>query len=391
VYLQLKEYGYIPPPLPGGQCYADAAVAGLPGSDNLSLQLTAQLAALQAILTQLKSAAADGIDQLQLQEQLAALQQQADAFSAYAATQTVALDASLHAGFQQLQTSLNEATTAVSAFVDTQLQQLDIPSKLTSVLQLLRQQEQQLVKELPRQFAELQHLAATATSMVQETALQAATTAHMPELLASLDSSMAVLHSVLENKIDQLDVMLTQLHDACAAAASQLGSVASAAAQAGSADAAAQLSHLQQLLSGAIASVQEQTWLGYQQLALADHLSDMLLKIRASATEFATSSAAEVDKLHLQDQLMQLQAITEASVSAVTATATDQLQQLELEQKLKDIEAQAVAAAASLQETLVQQYHDKLPVLEEQLTRLQVGLLPVSQGKSNRNTSMLCY
>jgi len=371
--LQLKDYGYIPLP-----CQAVSATLMQPWlpflAATVSLQLTAQLAALQAILSQLKAAAAGGIDQLQLQEQLAALQQQTNAFSAYAASQAAALDVSLHSGLQQLQLTLNEATTAVSAFVDTQLQQLDLPSKLTSVLELLRKQERQLVEELPRQFAELQRLAATATSVVQETALQAATTAHLPELLGSLDKSMAVLHDVLENKIDQLDVVLTQLHDACAAAVAQLSGAASAAAQAGSSDAALQLSKLQQLLSGAIASVQEQTWLGYQQLALADHLSDMLLKIRASATEFATASAAEVDKLHLQEQLVQLEAIAEASVSALAATATDQLQQLELEQKLSEVEAQAAAAAASLQAGFAQQYQEKLPVLEQQLARLQVSL-----------------
>lgn len=199
-YLQLYEYGYIPPPLPGGQCYPDAAVA-LPGAEDLSAQLSAQLAALQAILSQLKSSASEGIDQLALQEQLSALQQQVDTFSTYVSAQASSIDTTLQAGLLQLQDSLSSATVAVSSFVDTQLQQLDIPGKLAYVLDVLRKQEQALVEELPRQFAELQRLAATATGIVQETALQAATAAHLPELLASLDKSMGVLHDVLELRV----------------------------------------------------------------------------------------------------------------------------------------------------------------------------------------------
>lgn len=198
---QLREYGYIPPPLPGGQCYPDAAVMPLPGTAGLSAQLAAQLAALQGILHQLQSSAADGIDQLALQEQLAALQQQADTFSAYVAQQTSTVDASLRAGLLQLQDSLASATDAVSSFADTQLQQLDIPGKLAFVLDVLKQQEQALVVELPKQFAELQQLAATSVGLLQETASQAANGLHLPELLASLDRSMGALHDVLEVRV----------------------------------------------------------------------------------------------------------------------------------------------------------------------------------------------
>ncbi|KAF6252353.1 hypothetical protein COO60DRAFT_538484 [Scenedesmus sp. NREL 46B-D3] len=317
---QLREYGYIPPPLPGGECYPDAAVVALPGSDGLSQQLTAQLAALQGILHQLQSSAADGIDQLALQEQLAALQQQADTFSAYMAQQAGSVDASLRVGLVQLQDSLASATDAVSSFAGTQLQQLDIPGKLAFVLDVLKKQEQALVVELPRQFAELQRLAATSVGLLQDTASQAAHGLHLPELLASLDKSMGALHDVLEVRIQQLDVLLTQLHDSCAAAASQLAAAASAAQQAGAADAAAQLSSLQQLLSGAIASVQEQVWAGYQQLALADHLSESLLHIRAAAAAAAAATTAEVDKLQLQQQLAQLESVAEHSLSALSAT-----------------------------------------------------------------------
>lgn len=174
LFLQLHEYGYIPPPLPGGECYSDAAVAPLPlpGGDEMSAQLAAQLAALQAILGQLKSAAADGIDSLQLQQQLAQLQAQVDTFSTYVASQASALDVQLQSGLLQLQDSLANASTAVSSFVDTQMQQIDLPGKLAYVVDVLRKQEQQLVVELPKQFAELQKLAATAAGMVQETALQ---------------------------------------------------------------------------------------------------------------------------------------------------------------------------------------------------------------------------
>lgn len=164
--MQLHDYGYIPPPLP------DAAVAPLPATDDLSAQLAAQLAALQAILSQLKSAASEGIDSLQLQQQLAQLQLQVDGFSTYVAAQATAVDSQLQSGLLQLQDSLASATNTVSTFVGTQLQQLDIPGKLAFVVDVLKKQEQQLVVELPKQFAELQKLAATATAMVQETALQ---------------------------------------------------------------------------------------------------------------------------------------------------------------------------------------------------------------------------
>jgi hypothetical protein len=166
--------------------------------------LAAQLAALQGILHQLQSSAADGIDQLALQEQLAALQQQADTFSAYVAQQTSSVDASLRVGLLELQDSLASATDAVSNFADVQLQQLDIPGKLVFVLDVLKKQEQALVVELPKQFAELQQLAATSVGLLQETANQAASGLHLPELLASLDSSMGALHDVLEVRVSTL-------------------------------------------------------------------------------------------------------------------------------------------------------------------------------------------
>uniref|UniRef100_A0A383VR34 CBM20 domain-containing protein n=1 Tax=Tetradesmus obliquus TaxID=3088 RepID=A0A383VR34_TETOB len=368
---QLREYGYIPPPLPGGQCYPDAAVMPLPGTEGLSAQLAAQLAALQGILHQLQSSAADGIDQLALQEQLAALQQQADTFSAYVAQQTSTVDASLRAGLLQLQDSLASATDAVSSFADTQLQQLDIPGKLAFVLDVLKQQEQALVVELPKQFAELQQLAATSVGLLQETASQAANGLHLPELLASLDRSMGALHDVLEVRIQQLDVVLSQLHDSCSAAATQLAAAAFAAQQAGATDAAAQLNSLQQLLSGAIASVQEQVWAGYQQLALADHLSESLLHIRSAAAAAAAATTAEVDKLQLQQQLAQLESVAEQSLSALSANAMDKIEQLQLKQRLSEIEVQANAAAASLQAGLLQAYEQQLPALQQQLAALQ--------------------
>lgn len=175
-------------------------------------------------------------------------------------------------------------------------------------------------------------------------------------------------------QIQQLDVVLTQLHDSCAAAASQLAAAAVAAEQAGAAEAAAQLAGLQELLSTAISSVQAQVWAGYQQLALADHLSDSLLHIRSSAAAVAESTAAQVDKLQLQRQLTELEAVVEASLAALSANAMDQLSKLDLEQKLSDIEVQATAAAASLQAGLVQQYNEQLPVLQQQLSQLQDNL-----------------
>lgn len=266
--VQLQEYGYVPPPLPGGQCFADAAAA-LPGGEALSAQLAAQLAALQALMSQLRTAAADGADSLALQQQLAALQAQADSFSSYVAVQAASVDAQLHAGLLQLQASLGAATSAVSSFVDGQMQQLDVSGKLDSLLALLRTQEQQLVVELPRQMAELQQLAASSMAFVQETAMQAADGAHLPELMASLDASLAVLHDVLELRIGQLDGVLHALHDSCVAAAGQLATALAAAQASGSAEAVAQLGLLQASLSSAMASVQDQVWAGYQQLALA--------------------------------------------------------------------------------------------------------------------------
>lgn len=124
------------------------------------------------MLSQLKSAAAEGVDSLQLQQQLAQLQAQVDSFSTVVASQVSALNSQLQSGLVQLQDSLSDATTAVSTFMDTQMQHLDIPGKLAYVVDVLKKQEQQLVVELPKQFAELQKLAAAAAGMVQETALQ---------------------------------------------------------------------------------------------------------------------------------------------------------------------------------------------------------------------------
>lgn len=172
-------------------------------------------------------------------------------------------------------------------------------------------------------------------------------------------------------RIQQLDVVLTQLHDSCASAAMQLATAATAAHEAGLTEASAQLAHLQALLSESMMRVQDHVWAGYQQLALADHLSDMLLKIRTSAAEVAASTTAEVQKLHLQQQLAELEAIAESSVTALSNNAMDQLSKLELEQRLTEIEQQATSAAAALKSGLVQQYKEQLPVLQQQLGSLQ--------------------
>lgn len=369
VPLQLHEYGYIPPPLPGGQCFGDAAVA-LPGGD----QLAAQMAALQAVLSQLQAAAADGVNKLQLQEQLAHLQAQADALSGYVSAQANVLDLQVQVGLLQLQDSLLNATDAVSSFVDTQVQQLDVSGKLAYVLDILRSQEQQLKVELPQQLAELQQLAATSMAVVQETALHASSSAHLPELLSSLDQVMAMLHGVLETRIQQLDVVLTSLQGSIGAAAGQLAAAVAAAEQSGSREAAAQLQGLQALLSEAMSDVQAQVWAGYQQLALADKLSDMLLTVRTSAAAVASSTAAEVDKLRLREQLQQLEGLAEASAAALAANAVDSIHQLHLEERLGDIAAQASAAAASLQAGVQQQFQQQLPAVEAQMAKLQASL-----------------
>lgn len=372
--MQLYEYGYIPPPLPGGQCFADSAVALPAGAEELNNQLAAQMAALQGILAQLQSAATDGFNQLQLQEQLAILQSQVDAFSGYVSTQAAVLDTQLQVGLLQLQDSLSAATSAVSSFVDTQLQQLDLSGKLAYVLDILRVQEQQLKVELPKQLAELQQLAATSMAVVQETALQASSAAHLPELLTSLDQVMDMLHGVLENRISQLDVVLTQLQSSIGAAAAQLSAAVAAAEQSGSSEAATHLQGLQALLAEAMSDVQAQVWAGYEQLALADKLSDMLLTVRSSAAAVAASTAAEVDKLRLQEQLQQLEGLAEASAAALASNAMDGIQQLHLDERLNDIATQASAAAASLQAGLQQQYEQQLPAVEAQMSALQASL-----------------
>lgn len=373
MHLQLYEYGYIPPPLPGGQCFADSAVA-MPGADDLNNQLGAQVAALQAVLSQLQSAAVDGINKLQLQEQLAVLQAQVDAFSGYVSAQGAVLDAQVSLSLFELQDSLYNATSAVSTFVDTQLQQLDVGGKLSYVLDILRNQEHQLKVELPRQLAELQQLAATSMAVVQETALHASGSAHLPELLSSLDQVMAMLHGVLETRISQLDVVLTSLQGSIGAAAGQLAAAVAAAEQSGSQEAVGQLQGLQVLLSDAMSDVQAQVWAGYQQLALADKLSDMLLTVRTSAAAVAGSTAAEVDKLRLQEQLQQLEGLAEASAAALAANAMDGLHQLQLEERLSDIATQASAAAASLKAGLQQQYAQQLPAVQSQMASLQASL-----------------
>lgn len=366
---QLYQYGYIPPPLPGGECFADSTVA-----ENINHQLGSQVAALQAILSQLQSAAADGANKLQLQQQLAILQAQVDHFSGYVSAQADVLNAEVSLGLFQLQDSLLNATDAVSSFVDTQIQQLDVNGKLSYVLDILRTQEQQLKVELPRQLAELQQLAATSMAVVQETAIQASSSAHLPELLSSLDNVMAMLHGVLETRINQLDVVLTQLQGSIGAAAGQLAAAVAAAEQSGSQEAAAQLHGLQALLADAMSDVQAQVWAGYQQLALADKLSDMLLTVRTSAAAVASSTAAEVDKLRLQEELQQLEGLAEASTSALAANAMDSLHKLKLEERLNDIATQASAAAASLQAGLKQQSAQLLPSMQAQMSALQANL-----------------
>lgn len=310
--------------------------------------------------------------------QLAALKVHVDDFSDYVGTQAAVLDAAWQLGLLELQDSLLNTTDAVSAFVDTHLQQLDLSGKLGHVLEILRAQEQQLKVELPQQLAELQQLAATSMAVVQETALHASSTAHLPELLSSLDHVMATLHGVLETRIQQLDVVLTQLQSSIGAAAGQLSAAVAAAQQSGSTEAAAQLQGLQALLGDAMTDVQAQVWAGYQQLALADKLSDMLLTVRTSAAAVATSTATEMDKLRLQEQLQQLEGLAESSAGALAANAMDALHHMQLEERLQDIANQASAAASSLQAGLQQQYKSQLPVVQAQLESLQAGIAQMS-------------
>lgn len=361
--LQLATYGYIPGPLPGGECFADGAV----GSEALANQL----AAMQAFIWQ-------GMSKLHLQDQLTILQTQVEYFSDYVSAQAEVADAALQLGLFQLQDSLLNATDAVSAFVDTQLQQLDVSGKLSGVLDILRAQEQQLKVELPRQLAELQQLATTSMAVVQETALQASSTAHLPELLSSLDSVMAMLHGVLESRIAQLDSVLTHLQGSIGAAAGQLSAAVAAAEVSGSKEAAAQLQGLQAALSDAMAGVQAHVWAGYQQLELADKLGDMLLTVRTSAASVASSTAAEVDKLRLREQLQQLEGLAEASSAALAANAVDSIQRLHLDERLHGIASQASAAAASLQAGLQHQYETTGPALAAQMTSLQKSLAELS-------------
>jgi hypothetical protein len=138
--LQLQQHGYVPPPLPGGECYADSAVM-LPGADVLAGQFAAQLTAVQALLSQLQSTAASGADQLELQPQLEALGTQAAALNAAAVAHAASADASLRAGASALQDSLDTATGAVSSFIDAHAAQLDLPAaKLEMVVDTLRSQ-----------------------------------------------------------------------------------------------------------------------------------------------------------------------------------------------------------------------------------------------------------
>jgi hypothetical protein len=359
--VQLNQYGYIPPPLPGGQCFADAVA--IPGGEALNQQF----AALQAIF-------AEGMDKLHLQQQIAILQAQVEHFSGYVSAQAEVLDLQMQVSLLELQTGLDSATLAVSSFVDSQLQSIDMSGKLSHVLDILRTQEQQLKVELPQQLAELQQLAATSMAVVHETALQASGSAHLPELLSSLDQVMSMLHGVLETRINQLDVVLTQLQGSIGAAAGQLSAAVAAAEQSGSKEAAAQMQSLQGALSDAMADVQSQVWAGYQQLALADKLSDMLLTVRTSAASVASSTASEVDKLRLREQLQQLEGMAESSAAALAANAVDSIQQLQLDERLSSIAAQASAAAASLQAGMKMQYEQTLPAVQSQVASLQASL-----------------
>lgn len=375
----MKQYGYIPPILPGDKCFADSAVA-LP-------DVHISLASLQSAILQLADTTQSKFDQLHVNDTLTQLQSKlqstAATIQATASEQASQLSSRATASLAQVQDSLAATSAAVKQLAQSKLGQLDLERRVLQVAHALQLQEQQLVAVLPDQLQHLESGAVASLGLVEDSMMSYAAQLHVPELQAALAHAATAVRELLQAQVDELDLLLSQLRASCLDATAQLTHEAGTAGGEAARQLAQQLTSLTELVSATLSELKQQVWVGYQQLHLADSLSDLLNATRRSVKVFGDATANKVEALHLQQQLEQLQHSVDAAVAGLNATAVDQYNHLELQSHLDGLQQQVLTAVAAFQSGAVEQYHELLPQLQERLQQLKAGLQDTGKGGVN--------
>ena len=376
----MHEYGYIPPPLPGGQCFADAAVP-LP-----SVDISAPLAGLQHFVQPLRDAFGFSSEQReQLLEAQVLIQSARDQLAATVAEAQHLAAAGAHSLAEQSSDAAVQAGTVLHQLQD----QVDLQGKLASQVQLYQGLERQLVQVLAQQQEALQGLMGASVSMTSEAVDQLAAQAHVPELLGSIRAASGTLHEALAMSVQQLAGLLEELQGSVQGLAHEAGSAAAGGGAATAAAATAQLTTLSGAVSDALLQLQQQMWGAYQQLALADHLTSLVAATRVSAAQLAGATDDTVKNLHLEAKLQVLEASVAGAIADLMSAAAAGLQQAQLDKNVMLLQEGAAATADSLVASATagadalnaasDSFKERLPVLLQQLQRVQEGMVVGAQ------------
>jgi hypothetical protein len=267
--------------------------------------------------------------------------------------------------------------------------QVDLQGKLASQVQLLQGLEGQLVQVLAQQQEALQGLMGASVSMTSTAVDQLAAQAHVPELLVSIRSASGTLHEALALSVQQLASLLEQLQGSMEGLTKEAVSAAAGGGVASAAAATAQLTTLSGAVSDALLQLQQQLWGAYQQLALADHLTALVTATRVSAAQLASATDDTVKNLHLEARLQVLEAAVAGAIADLMSSAAAGLQQAQLDENVMLLQEGAAATADALVASAAagadalnaasDTFQERLPVLLQQLQRVQEGLLVGAQ------------
>jgi hypothetical protein len=313
--MQVATNGYIPPVLPGGNCFPESAGTGF--------DLSAATAGMGAATAGFKDALSGGMSKMGpaldgLTNKMGGLTQD------------------LTAGVGGLSSKMGQlAAQAGSSGADVAAA---AKQQLEGVTLNLQDGQAGFENQIQSSVSQVLELKQQAMAGASDVLLTAAALTHVQEGATLATANAALLQAQLAGSMQSLQGLLEQLAGAQTLLTGQLLAAVQSTAEHSSSAAVTEVHQLFSSAAQGLASAQSEVWVRYEDLALADKLTFAVDATR----EGARAAVNEFDSVNLPARMLALEASVGTAAGGLLAAAADQAHALQLDSSL-------VAAAESFQ------------------------------------------
>jgi hypothetical protein len=324
--MQVATNGYIPPVLPGGNCFPESAGTGF--------DFSAATAGVGAATAGLRDALSGGMSKVGpaldgLTSKMGGLTQGLTAGVGGLSSKMGGLTEGLSSKMDQLAAQAGSSGADVAAAAKQQLE---------GVALSLQEGQVEMEQSIQTSVSQVLELKQQAMAGASEVLLTAAALTHVQEGATLATANAALLQEQLAGSMASLQGLLQQLAGAQALLTSQLLAAVQATAEHSSSAAVSEVHELFSSAAQGLASAQSEVWVRYEDLALADKLTFAVDATR----EGARHAVNAVDQVNLPARMLALEASVGSAAGGLLAAAADQAHALQLDSSM-------VAAAEAFQ------------------------------------------